>query len=89
MNVLIHSNHIFRHLNKLALVPFNELLKYDLDLMNGAGYNFDDVNELADRLGLVFQEKDNKEFFTNCDLKKYIDPIPPFQVDKIIIIYPR
>ena len=88
MNILIHYFIEISEENPtgFALIPSEKLAIYDLDKINGRGSeDFDEkiahhVNEILTRLGLNPYEQGE------ADLAEYIDPKPPFQVDKLISI---
>jgi hypothetical protein len=78
-----------------ALVPLSELLKelphLDINAVNGCSLEDDkipenirdDVVTLFERLGIIEYNPDGS---ITDDLKKYINPVPPFQVDDILSI---
>jgi hypothetical protein len=74
-----------------ALVPLSELKNVDIHALNGCILTDEKTpDELADhvlnlfhRLGII---EDGPDTTISDDLKKYRNPIPPFQVDDILSI---
>jgi hypothetical protein len=73
-----------------ALVPLSKLEGYDIDALNGSCaeddiplHLKDDILTLFKRLGIIPIEINDDII---VDLKEYLHPIPPFQVDDICSI---
>jgi hypothetical protein len=80
-----------------ALVPSHLLEQYDLNAINNKSENNPD-KEIGDQISMIFdrlglcpftpygEDLLSKDFVSEKDLEKYLDPKPPFRVDRIVNI---